>query len=177
MRVRHFATRRELEEHHFPWVVLIGVPLLTLLVAAYLPKLVPASALVDLPLLVVVFFSLSQRSAIGGTFFGAFVGLLQDTLSNQYIGVNGIAKTLVGFAASSVGLKVDVENSMTRAMLVFGLSMAQSATLFVLERVLLGVHEYSGRWGHEVLRAGLNTLVAIPLFFVLDRLRTDENGL
>ena len=177
MRVRHFANRRELEEHHFPWLVLIGVPLDALLLAAYLPKLLPASALVDLPLLVVIFFSLSQRSAIGGTFMGAFVGILLDTLSNQYIGVNGIAKTLVGFAASSVGLKVDVENSITRAMLVFGLSMAQSAMLFVLERVLLGVYGYTGRWVHEVIRAGVNTLVAIPLFFVLDRLRTDEPGL
>ncbi len=71
MRVRHFATRRELEEHHFPWLVLIGIPLLMLLLAAYLPKLFPASALVDLPLLVVIFFSLSQRSAIGGTFMGS----------------------------------------------------------------------------------------------------------
>lgn len=174
MRVRHFATRRELEEHHFPWLVLLGVPLLTLLLAAYLPKLFPAVGIVDLPLLIVIFFSLSQRSAIGGTFMGAFVGLLQDTLSNQYIGVNGVAKTLVGFAASSVGLKIDVENSVTRAMLVFGLSLAQSGLLFVLERVLLGVSGYSGRWGHELLRAGVNTLVAIPLFFFLDRLRMDE---
>ena len=173
MRVRHLATRRKLEEHHFPWLVLLTVPVLTLLLAAYLPKLVPATALVDLPLLVVVFFSLSQRSAIGGTFMGAFAGLLQDTLSNQYIGVNGIAKTLIGFAASSVGLKVDVENSITRALLVFGLSMAQSSMLFVLERILLGVHNYSGQWGHETVRAAVNTLVAIPLFFVLDRLRTD----
>ena len=177
MRVRHFATRRELEEHHFPWVVLLGVPLLMLLLAAYLPKLVPASALVDLPLLAVIFFSLSQRSAIGGTFMGAITGLLQDTLSNQYIGVNGIAKTLVGFAASSVGLRIDVENAVTRALLVFGLSMAQSALLFLLERILLGVHTYTGRWGHELLRAGVNTLVAIPLFFLLDRLRTDEGGI
>lgn len=174
MRVRHFATRRELEEHRFPWLVLIGVPLLVLLISAYLPKLFPAATLVDLPLLVVIFFSLSQRSAIGGTFMGAFVGLLQDTLSNQYIGVNGIAKTLVGFAASSVVLKVDVENALTRAMLVFGLSMAQSALLFVLQRILLGLQGYSGLWGHELLRAALNTLVAIPLFFLLDRLRSDE---
>ena len=177
MRVRHFSTRRELEEHHFPWMVLLGVPLLTLLLAAYLPKLFPAIALVDLPLLVVIFFALSQRSAIGGTFMGAGVGLLQDTLNNQYIGVNGIAKTLVGFAASSVGLKLDVENAITRALLVFGLSLAQSALLFLMERVLLGVQSYTGRWAHEVLRAGANTLLAIPLFFLLDRLRTDEPGL
>ena len=174
MRVRHFATRRELEEHHFPWLVLLGVPLLTLLLAAYLPKLLPASALVDLPLLAVIFFSLSQRSPIGGTFMGAFTGLLQDTLSNQYIGVNGVAKTLIGFAAASVGLKIDVENSVTRALLVFGLSLAQSGLLFVLQRVLLGVHGYTALWGHEVLRAVVNTLVAIPLFFLLDRLRMDE---
>lgn len=177
MAIRHFATRRELEEHRFPIAVLLGVPLLTLLLSAYLPKLAPATALVDLPLLVVIFFSLSQRSPVAGTFLGAIVGLLQDTLSNQYIGVNGIAKTLVGFAASSVGLKVDVDNSITRALLVFGLSMAQSTLLFLLERGLLGVHGYSPLWLHEVVRAGVNTLVAVPLFFLLDRLRTDDTGL
>ena len=176
MRIRHVATRRELEEHHFPWLVLLGAPLLALLLQAYLPKLLPASGMVDLPLLVVIFFSLSQRSAVGGVVMGAIVGLLQDTLSNQYIGVNGIVKTLVGFAASSVGLKIDVENPAMRAMLVFGLSLAQSAMLFLLERGLLGVSSYSGRWVHEVLRAGVNMVVAIPLFFVLDQLRTDESG-
>lgn len=61
MRVRHFATRRELEEHRFPWLVLIGVPLLVLLISAYLPKLFPAATLVDLPLLVVIFFSSTLR--------------------------------------------------------------------------------------------------------------------
>lgn len=177
MAIRHFATRRELEEHHFSLAVLLGVPLVMLLLAAYLPKLAPATAIVDLPLLTVIFFSLSQRSPIAGTFLGAITGLLQDTLSNQYIGVNGIAKTIVGFAASSVGLKIDVDNSITRALLVFGLSIAQSALLFFLQRGLLGVHNYGGLWLHEVVRAAVNTLVAVPLFFLLDRLRSDDSTL
>ena len=175
MGVRHFTTRRELEEHHFPWLVLIGVPLIALFLSAYVPKLVPAAGLVDLPLIVVIFFSLSQRSPIGGTILGALTGLLQDTLSNQYIGVNGIAKTLVGVAAASVGLKIDVDNPITRMVLVFGLSLMHSGLLFFLERSLLGAYSYEAQWFHETIRAALNTAVAIPLFFLLDRLRTDES--
>ena len=162
-----------MEEHHFPAAVTLGVPLLALFCTAYLPKLFPAAAIVDLPLIVVIYFSISRRSAIAGTLAGAGIGLLQDTLSNQYIGVNGIAKSIVGFAAASIGLQVDVDNVITRALLNFGFCLLQSAILFGVQRVLLGSTVYQVRWLHELLRAGVNTAVAVPLFLLLDLARTD----
>ncbi len=174
MAKRRFTTRREMEEHNFSPLVALSVPLLALFITAYLPKLFPATAIVDLPLIVVIYFAISRRSAVAGTLTGAALGLLQDTLSNQYIGVNGIAKSIVGYAAASIGLKVDVDNTITRAMLNFGFSLLQSAVLFTVQRVLLGSSQYRLDWAHELLRAGVNTAVAIPVFLLLDLTRTDE---
>lgn len=174
MAKRRFTTRREMEEHHFSPIVAVGVPLVALFLSAYLPKLFPAAAILDLPLIVVLYFSISRRSAITGTLAGAGIGLLQDTLSNQYIGVNGIAKSILGFAAASVGLQVDVDNLITRGLLNFGFCLLQSAILFGIQRVLLGSSVYQVRWLHELVRAGVNTAVAIPLFLLLDLARTDE---
>ncbi len=174
MAKRRFTTRREMEEHHFSPIVAVGVPFVALFLSAYLPKLFPAAAILDLPLIVVLYFSISRRSAITGILAGAGIGLLQDTLSNQYIGVNGIAKSILGFAAASVGLQVDVDNLITRGLLNFGFCLLQSAILFGIQRVLLGSSVYQVRWLHELVRAGVNTAVAIPLFLLLDLARTDE---
>ena len=174
MAKNRFTTRREMEEHHFHPAVAIAVPLAALFLTAYLPKLFPTTAIVDLPLIVVIYFGISRRSAIAGTLAGAGIGLLQDTLSNQYIGVNGIAKSIVGFAAASIGLQVDVDNVITRGLLNFAFCLLQSAILFVVQRVLLGSPLYQVRWFHELLRAAVNTAVSIPVFLLLDRLRVDE---
>ena len=36
---------------------------------------------------------------------------------------------------------------------------------------LVGVHAYHTLWLHELARAGLNTALAIPLFYLLDRFK------
>ena len=43
-----------------------------------------------------VYFALGRRSPIQGTLMGAAMGLFEDALSHHAIGVNGIAKTVVG---------------------------------------------------------------------------------
>ena len=48
-----------------------------------------------------IFFAVSRRSPIAGTLTGTAIGLLQDALTNQPIGVNGMAKALIGYAAAS----------------------------------------------------------------------------
>jgi len=174
MRKRRFNTRREMEEHHFPAAVTFGIPLLAIFLTAYIPKLFPGFAIVDLPLIVVIFFALSRREAVTGTVSGAVIGLLQDSLTNQYLGVNGIAKSIVGFSAASVGLKVDVDNPITRIFLNFCFFLLQSVLIFGVQRVLLGSDVYQVRWFHELIRAGINAAVAIPIFILLDQTRVGE---
>ena len=90
-------------------------------------------------------------------------------LTGQPIGIYGIAKTIIGYIASSIGLQVDVENITTRILMNFGFSILQSGLLFLIQHYLLGLANYKISWLHELYRAIFNTLVAIPLFLLLDR--------
>lgn len=166
-----YTSRRELEEYRFHPVVAVAVPLLFLLLQAYVPKIFPRLVILDLPLLAVIFFAVARRNPIAGALTGAAVGLVQDALTGQPIGINGMAKSVIGYIASSIGVQVDVENLITRVLMIFGFSMLQSAMLFVIGRVMLGNHDVRLLWVHEAIRAALNTAVAIPLFLFLDRFK------
>ncbi len=162
-----------MEERHFPFIVLVLIPILAVFLTAYLPKLWQPLALPDLPLIVVIVFAISRRNPIAGTLIGALVGLLQDLPSNRYIGIMGIAKCIVGYAASSIGPKVDVENMLTRILSTFVLSLLQSLLLFTIDHLLLDAGAHTMSIFHEVLRALVNAAVAVPIFFLLDRTRIE----
>jgi len=51
-----------------------------------------------------------KRQQIPGVLFGAAIGLAQDSLSHQPMGMFGIVKTLVGYFSASASLRFDVEN-------------------------------------------------------------------
>ena len=174
MATRSYTSRRELEEYHFNPFVIIAVPIALILLQALLPKIFPRLLILDLPLIAVIFFAVGRRNPIFGALTGSAVGLLQDALTGQPIGVNGIAKSVIGYAASSIGIQVDVENLFTRLLMNFGFCMLQSVLLFLINRALLGRPDYHLLWLHELLRAGINTLVAIPLFLLLDRVKQRE---
>lgn len=168
MAIRSYTSRRELEEHSFHPAVTLLVPLAAILLQAILPKPLPRLAILDLPLIVTIFFAVSRRSPIAGALTGATIGLLQDALTNQPIGVNGIAKTIVGYVAASIGLKVDVEAVATRIFMNFAFSLLNSALLYFINRRLLGLPDFHLLWLHELTRALINTAIAVPLFMLLD---------
>jgi rod shape-determining protein MreD len=167
-------SRREVEQQSFSLPVAIFVPVGAILLQVLLPRLIPALSILDLPLIVTLFFAISRRSPIAGTTTGGTIGLLQDVLTSQPIGVNGMAKSVIGYAAASLGSRIDVENSSTRAILTFGFSLLQSVLLYLIERRLLGIRGFHLLWLHELVRALVNTLVAIPTFLLLDRWKHRE---
>jgi rod shape-determining protein MreD len=127
----------------------------------------------DLPLVVTVYFALGQRSPIQGTLMGAAMGLFEDALSHHAIGINGIAKTVVGFVAASVGIRIDVDNFSIRLMLNFLLSLLSSTIYVFIYRVLLGM-DLDWNWLTALFIAVGNSLVALVLFPLLDRLQIRE---
>jgi rod shape-determining protein MreD len=171
---RSYTSRRELEEHHFHPAVSLLVPVAAILLQALLPKPFPRLAILDLPLIVTIFFAVSRRSPIAGALTGATIGLLQDALTAQPIGVNGIAKTITAYAAASIGVQVDVESLSTRLVMNFGFSILNSILLFLINRRLIGNPGFHLLWAHELLRATINTAVAIPIFLLLDRAKRTE---
>src|SRR4051794_7686422 len=100
----------------FQVVALAAITLLSVVGKFYLPRLVPNTEWLELPLLLTVYFGLMRQNQIASLFFGAFVGVAEDSLSpaNLPIGMYGITKTLVGYFAASVSLRFNVENSVIR---------------------------------------------------------------
>jgi rod shape-determining protein MreD len=174
MVTRSYMSRREVEQQRFSLPVAILVPLGAIILQVLLPRLIPALAILDLPLVVTLFFAVSRRSPIAGTVTGGTIGLLQDLLSSQLIGVNGMAKSVIGYAAASLGSRIDVDNSATRGLLTFGFSLLQSGLLYLIERHLLGFRGFRILWLHELLRAVANTAVGVPVYLLLDRWRHQE---
>jgi rod shape-determining protein MreD len=174
MAIHSYTSRRELEQHSFPPAVTFLVPLVAILLQALLPRLFPRLSILELPLIVTVFFAVSRRNPVAGTLTGAAIGLLQDALTNQPIGVNGMAKAVIGYIAASIGIQIDVENLSTRLLINFAFSILNSALLFLINRRLLGLPGFHILWVHELNRAAINAVVALPIFFLLDYTKRRE---
>jgi rod shape-determining protein MreD len=76
--------------------------------------------------------------------------------------------------SASVGVRIDVENHTIRLILNFLLSLLSSAIFVFTYRVLLGL-DLEWRWFTELLRAVGNSLIAMVLFPLLDRLQIKES--
>ena len=100
-----YTSEEQIEVYRFSIPVTVGVPLLALFLQAFLPRRIPYFSYLDLPLLVTIYFGMARRNPISGLLTGAAIGLVQDMLGPHPIGIYGIAKTVVGYLASSLGVK------------------------------------------------------------------------
>jgi rod shape-determining protein MreD len=164
------SSRRELDEQQFPWPIMLAVPLFAVFLQAYLPLRFPRLDVFDLPLLVVIYFSFSRRSPIFGTVMGAIVGLLQDGVTHRPIGIHGIANTIIGFLAASIGLRIDVDNPITRVLMIFGFTLLDGFLYLVIVRHLIA-EPLAWSWMHQIIRSVVNVALGLVLFAVLDRTR------
>jgi rod shape-determining protein MreD len=160
--------RRDLEIRRYPFYIYVLVPLAAVVLQAWLPRLLGRFAYMDLPLLVTIYFALNRRSPIHGTLLGAVLGLAQDGLTQGAVGIHGIANTVCGFLAASVGIRIVVENNAIRMVMNFALTLLSSAIMLFVIRILLGLAWHSN-WLDEVLRAAGNGVIGLVLFPVLDR--------
>ena len=160
-----------IEVHHYYGGTVIIVSFLAIALQAFFHKYGRWSSYFDLPLLVTIYFGVSKRNPASGLFLGAAIGMAQDALSHDNpIGLFGIAKTVVGYVASSVGARIDTENPISRFCLVFFLFHFHQVIVAVIERVLLA--QTSPMFTlllfiHSLVNAG----VGVILFAALDKLR------
>ena len=161
---------RKVRSSRFRPLILIVVPLAAILFQVYVPRFLPFLSYLELPLLITVHFALTRREPISSVFFGAAIGLVQDSLSNQPIGMFGIVKTLVGYFAASVGQRFDVENPVITFILGFFFYVFHQFFYWVLARALLG-QVVNFDMQQTLIYGLLNAAVALPLFHVLDKLK------
>jgi rod shape-determining protein MreD len=166
-----YTSRRELDQYRFHPAVALLVPLVCLLLDAMLPRLWGRLDILDLPLVATLFFAVARRSPIAGASTGTLIGLFQDGLTNIPLGVNGIAKALIGYIAASLSFSVDADNPVNQFLMNFGASIFQSGLEFLILRYLLADHTHHVSPLHELLRALGNAVVALPLWAVLNRFK------
>jgi rod shape-determining protein MreD len=156
----------------FQVVALGAITLIAIVGKFYLPRLIPNTEWLELPLLLTVYFGLMRRSQISALFFGAFVGLAEDLLSpvNIPIGMYGITKTLVGYFSASMSMRFNVENSVIRLVLCFIFYIFHAFVYWIMRRALLGqMIPFDPQ--QALVFGGLNAIIAIPLFAFLDRMK------
>jgi rod shape-determining protein MreD len=161
--------RRDLGIHRYPVLVYVLAPLVALVLQAWLPRLLLGYAWFDFPLVVTVYFALVRRDPMQGTVLGAGMGIFEDALTHHAIGINGVAKTVAGFLAGSVGVRIDVDTPTIRLLLIFLLSFLSSGVYFFVYSILLGLDQ-QWSWIEEPVKAVVNTLIAMALFPLLDRM-------
>jgi len=165
-----YTSGEQVEVYRFGAVTTVLVPLLALFLQAFVPLRFPFFTIFDLPLLVTIFFAMARRNPVTGLLTGAVIGLIQDSLTHQPIGVYGFAKTLIGYGASSLGVKLDVENAGARLLVTLGFYLVHEVVYFSVARGLVGLN-MGWSWAHELLGGVANAVVGVLLFFVLDKLK------
>lgn len=165
-----YTSGEQVEVYRFGVPATILVPLAALFLQAFMPRRFPLFSYFDLPLLVTIFFAMARRNPVSGLLTGAVIGLVQDCLTAREIGLYGIAKTVVGFGASSLGVKLDAENLGVRGLVTLGFYLLHSAVYFMVARGLVGLKlEWS--WPHGLLAGLANAVLGVALFFLLDKLK------
>ncbi|SPE41772.1 conserved membrane hypothetical protein [Candidatus Sulfopaludibacter sp. SbA3] len=163
-------SQREGQVSRFRAWVLLAVPLGAILFQVYVPLFFQFLRFLEVPLLVVVYFAIMRRSQISGLVIGALVGLAQDSLSNKPLGMYGIAETLVGYFAASVGMKLDVDHPFIRLLLSFLFFIVHRFFYWIILRAMLG-KQMAFDIQTTLVLALLNAVVGVSLFHFLDKLR------
>jgi rod shape-determining protein MreD len=167
------STRREADVRSFPLLVYVLVPALALGLQSLVSLHFPRFAMLDLPLMVVIYFAMTQRHPVAATIGGALMGIAQDALTRQPIGVFGICKAAIGYLAASLGVRIDTDSHGTRLLLTFLFMLLHNAIDWVLVRHLLA-QPMAWNWVRELIRAVINALLAVVIFALLDKVRARE---
>ena len=87
------------------------------------------------------------------------------------IGIYGIAKTVVGYLASSLGRQTRRGETQVRALLVtLGFYLVHAAVYFGVARYMVSL-TLNWSWGRGILAGLANAVVGVALYFVLDKFK------
>lgn len=165
-----YTSGEQVEVYRFSPLATIAIPLTVLVIQAFLPLWLPFFTMFDLPLLVVIFFAMVRRSPVRGLLTGSAIGLLQDSLTHHPIGMYGIAKTFVGWGASSLGAKLDLDNPGTRLLVTVAFYVVHEIIYFLVTRGMIGLTEHWS-WRQELWSGLANASLGLFLYAVLDRFK------
>jgi len=159
-----------IEVHKFLGGTILLSVIIAVIAQSFCPVYISKAGILDLPLLITIYFGLSRRNPSTGLLLGTFIGLLQDSLSKTPLGLFGIAKTIIGYLASSIGARLDTEHPLARFALTGAFFVVHQAIVVLVQKVLLA--QTQPLFTMKLLVATIvNSILAVFLYFLLDRLR------
>jgi rod shape-determining protein MreD len=167
------GSRREVEAEPYPLLLYVAVPIVAILLQSFVTLHFSRFAILDLPLLVTIYFGITGRNPMATTGLGTVIGLAQDALTHRPIGVNGISKAVIGYLSGTLGMRVDTDNYLPRLLLGFVFTVLHSAMFLLITQRLLGL-EVGWSWLHELIRGVVNAVVGVGLFMLLDLARSRD---
>lgn len=142
--------------------VVIGSVLLQVLLARFA---VGGRLSFDLVLVGVVFVAL-QSGPVAGMLAGTIGGVLLDLTTGGLVGVSGLLKTIVGFAAGQMGTRLVVAKPYARALIVGAATLLHGILGIGLQVAIdrwLGVS-----WTAMLGEAAFNTIAAYLAFLAIE---------
>ena len=122
----------------------------------------------DLVLIVVVYVALTT-GPVTGMLAGSVAGIAQDALSSGTLGIGGLAKTIVGFAAGVIGQQFIVTAAFPRFVMFVAATIVHAA-LFMGLYVLLGLREFPSPWVAVFGQSVANAVVGMIAFTIIEAL-------
>ena len=122
----------------------------------------------DLVLVVVVYVALTT-GPVTGMLAGSIAGIAQDALSSGTVGIGGLAKAIVGFAAGVIGQQFIVTAAFPRFVMFVAATIVH-AVLFMGMYVLLGLKDFPSPWAAVLSQAVANAVVGMIAFTIIEGL-------
>jgi rod shape-determining protein MreD len=166
------TSREQVSVYEFGWPAILFIPLVAILIQIFIPVRLRFLPIIDLPFLVTIFFATARRNPISGCLTGCFIGLLYDLFGgpDHHVGMYGIALTIVGYLASSLGGKIDVENPGSRFLITFFFFGIHEGVYYGVAHGLLR-QSLQWSWSHTAVSALCNAILGVMLFAFLDRFK------
>jgi len=166
------TSRDQIAVYEFSWPVVLLVPLAAVLIQIFVPVRVRYFPIIDLPFMVTIFFAVARRNPVSGCVTGCIIGLLQDLFAgpNHPLGMYGIPLSVVGYFASSLGVKIDVENPGSRFLITYLFFVLHQGIYYGVAHGLLRQAQVWS-WSHVAISALANGIIALFVYAFLDRFK------
>ena len=129
---------------------------------------VAGNAAIDLVLVAVVYVALTT-GPVSGMLAGSVAGLIQDALSSGVLGIGGLAKSVVGFLAGTIGQQFIVTAALPR-LVMFVAATAVHLAVFMGLYVALGIRTFPSPWTAMASQALGNAVVGMIAFTIIEAL-------
>ncbi len=149
---------------------LIGFLLiLTVILQSFMAHQLPWLAVLDFPLILILYIALTRDRLLLVILLGIAVGIWQDSLSLCPLGMNGLVKLSIGTVAFFASAYIAVDRINTRWGVLFSCASLSALLFWSLRILFLNRSEFFP--GQTILLGGLmNATVGLLFFYLFDKI-------